>query len=235
MISADLASVSASAPPSATPDRYDHLVSYAREERLALCALLDDVGPDAPTLCDGWTTYDLAAHLVVRESRPDTAPGLLIAVLGSYTERVRRELMRQHSYAELVDMIRSGPPRWSLFALKRIDEQVNVVEFFVHHEDVRRAPGGARPRELPAGMEDLLWRRLRTGARLLLRRAPVGTVLRLPSGATVVGRARDPWVTVTGPAGELVLFAYGRQRVAHVTTEGDEAAVAALRDARIGV
>ena len=45
-------------------------MSYSQEERLALCALLDKSGPDAPTLCEGWTTGDLAAHLVLREHRP---------------------------------------------------------------------------------------------------------------------------------------------------------------------
>ena len=33
-------------------------MSYSREERRALCALLDETGPDAPTLCEGWTTGD---------------------------------------------------------------------------------------------------------------------------------------------------------------------------------
>ena len=51
-------------------------MSYSREERLALCALLDETGPDAPTLCEGWTTGDLAAHLVLRERRPDAAAGV---------------------------------------------------------------------------------------------------------------------------------------------------------------
>jgi hypothetical protein len=36
-------------------------------ERLELCDLLLELGPDAPTLCEGWTTADLAAHLVLRE------------------------------------------------------------------------------------------------------------------------------------------------------------------------
>ena len=51
-------------------------MSYSREERRALCALLDETGPDAPTLCEGWTTGDLAAHLVLRERRPDAAAGV---------------------------------------------------------------------------------------------------------------------------------------------------------------
>ena len=48
---------------------------HARAERASLCDLLAEVGPDAPTLCEGWTTALLAAHLVVRERRPDGGPG----------------------------------------------------------------------------------------------------------------------------------------------------------------
>nr|BFF25281.1 hypothetical protein GCM10025732_32460 [Glycomyces mayteni] len=36
-------------------------------ERRDLCELLAEVGPDAPTMCEGWTALDLAAHLVLRE------------------------------------------------------------------------------------------------------------------------------------------------------------------------
>src|ERR1700743_2358756 len=56
---------------------YYRVVTYARDERLALCALLDRTGPDAPTLCEGWRTGDLAAHLVLREHRPDAAVGIM--------------------------------------------------------------------------------------------------------------------------------------------------------------
>ncbi|MQA83488.1 MAG: TIGR03085 family protein [Streptosporangiales bacterium] len=210
-------------------------MSYSRSERAALCALLTEAGPDAPTLCEGWTTHDLAAHLVSRETRPDAGPGLLINVLSPHTEKIRRELMRRHSYPELVDMIRKGPPRWSLFGIGPVGELANTIEYFVHHEDVRRAAEGWQPRTLDPGMEQVLWRRLRAGAKLLLRRAPVGTVLRLPNGATVVGRARDPWVTVTGSASELTLFVFGRQRASRVETDGDEAAVQALRNAKLSV
>ncbi|MGD0448569.1 MAG: maleylpyruvate isomerase family mycothiol-dependent enzyme [Candidatus Dormibacteria bacterium] len=43
------------------------------QERRELCDLLIQVGPDAPTLCEGWTTSDLAAHLVLRERFPSLA------------------------------------------------------------------------------------------------------------------------------------------------------------------
>ena len=61
----------------------------ARAERLALCELFVQVGPDAPTLLGEWTTRDLAAHLVVRERRPDAAAGIVVPILARHAERVR--------------------------------------------------------------------------------------------------------------------------------------------------
>ena len=45
-------------------------MTYAQDERAALAALLHETGPDGPTLCEGWQTRDLVAHLVLRERRP---------------------------------------------------------------------------------------------------------------------------------------------------------------------
>ena len=92
-------------------DAYDQRVSYSREERLALCALLDKTGPDAPTLCEGWTTGDLAAHLVLRERRPDAAAGVIGGPLAGYTARVQQRIRQRTPFPDLVRNIRSGPPR----------------------------------------------------------------------------------------------------------------------------
>ena len=53
-------------------------MTAAQRERSALVDTLRAVGPDAPTLCDGWKTRDLAAHLVVRERRLDATPGIMV-------------------------------------------------------------------------------------------------------------------------------------------------------------
>ena len=47
-------------------------------ERKQLADLLDELGPDAPTLLSPWTTRDLASHLVLRERDFVAAPGLVI-------------------------------------------------------------------------------------------------------------------------------------------------------------
>ncbi len=113
----------------------------ARLERLALCELFDELGPDEPTLCGDWTTRDLAAHLVVRERRPDAGPGLVLPFLADYAEQVRQEEATR-PFADIVERVRRGPPRWNPMRFEPIDALANSIEFFVHHEDVRPRPAG---------------------------------------------------------------------------------------------
>src|SRR5262245_36890414 len=104
-------------------------MSFARDERAALCALLDKTGPGAPTLCEGWRTRDLAAHLVIRERRPDAAIGIIAAPMAGHTRRVQESLANRTPFPQVVDMIRVGPPRLSVFSIPRVDELTNLVEF----------------------------------------------------------------------------------------------------------
>lgn len=209
--------------------------THAKRERLLLADLLESGGPDAPTLCGAWTTRDLVAHLVVRERRPDAAGGILLSPLAARLERVQAEYAAR-PYGELLQMFREGPGQWSPFRLKQVDEGSNLVEFFVHAEDIRRAAdSGWEPRALDPALEGALWRRLELTGRVMCRRSPVGLVLRRPNGQTVVARKGAPVVTATADPGELVLFAYGRQRVARVGLDGEEAAVTAAREARLGL
>jgi uncharacterized protein (TIGR03085 family) len=222
------------------------MMGYARDERLALCAVLDDAGPREPTLCEGWSTLDLAAHLVVRERRPDAAVGIIGGPLARYTARVQRRLAARTPYPRLVQAIREGPPRLS--PLRIADEQVNLVEFFVHSEDVRRARPGWEPRAISQDLADTLWRRLRT-ARFVLRKVPVGIEFarddqpepepdRTGRPATprvrMTARARTPTVTVTGAPSELTLWALGRTGAARVRLDGSEDAIQALSTATWG-
>lgn len=205
--------------------------TFAKRERLLFADLLETAGPEAPTLCEGWTTRDLAAHVVVRERRPDAASGALIKPLASRLERVMGE-MAGKPYDELLQLIRTGPPRFSPFSLKQIDEAANTVEFYVHTEDVRRAQPDWSSRELDEVFQDALWSRLERMARLVDRRSPTGLVLRRPNGQTVVAHRGTPVVTVTGEPSELLMFAYGRQSVAKVELEGDEDAIGKLRETK---
>jgi len=208
--------------------------THAQRERLLLADLLEQAGPDAPTLCEGWKTRDLAAHVVVRERRGDAAAGLVIPQLSDRLDRVRQEYAAR-PYDELIGLIRTGPPRLSPFSLKQVDEAANTVEFFVHAEDVRRAGDDWTPRTIDPVFGEALWSRLERMARVLGRRSPVGLVLRRPDGQTVVAHRGSPVVTVTGEPAELTLFAFGRQPVAKVEVAGEESAVAAAKSATLGL
>ncbi|MDN0194812.1 TIGR03085 family metal-binding protein [Streptomyces sp. S.PNR 29] len=205
--------------------------TFAKRERLLLADLLETAGPNAPTLCEGWTTRDLAAHVVVRERRPDAAGGILIKQLAPRLERVMAEFADK-PYEELIQLIRTGPPRFSPFSLKPVEEMSNTVEFYVHSEDIRRAQPDWSPRELDPVFQDALWSRLERSARLMGRGAPTGLVLRRPNGQTAVAHRGTPVVTVTGEPSELLLFLYGRQSAAQVELDGDKEAIARLHETK---
>ncbi len=211
------------------------MTSYAERERALLADDLAAAGPDAPTLCAGWTTADLAAHVVVRERRPDSGLGLLLPPLAGYTDRVRDATKRRHPYPELVALVRQRP-WWSPISNPLVDEMANGVEFFVHHEDVRRGGGPVEPRPLPADQERMLWGRLGPLARIILRRTTAAVRLVAPGyGTRSAGSPAGPVVTITGPPGALLLFVHGRQAAARVDLDGPAPEVAALRQARLGV
>jgi uncharacterized protein (TIGR03085 family) len=148
----------------------------ARRDRLALCDLFDELGPDAPTLNEGWTTADLAAHLVARDRRPDSVPGLVVPVLAGWSEHVRQGILRR-PYTDVVENLRSGPPKWSPLRRPGVDRVGNTHEFFVHYEDVRRCRDGWEPRQLDAEANADIWRVLRWLGRRAFRPSPVGVVL----------------------------------------------------------
>jgi len=208
-------------------------MGVARDERSALCDLFAEVGPDAPTLCGGWLTRDLAAHLVIRERRPDAAAGIVIKPLAGYARRVQ-DGYAARPWPELVDLVRSGPPPYWPTAIGMIDELANSTEFFVHHEDVRRARPGWRPRPPDRRRDAATWAAVSRTGRLLLRHSPVGAVLRQPDGREVTARRGPNTVIITGEPGELLLFAFGRD-AARVDFDGEQSAIGAIRGVTRGL
>lgn len=205
----------------------------AGRERRALCDLLDQVGPDAPTLCTGWTTRDLAAHLVIRETRPDAALGIALPRLAGYTAWVQRGVARK-PWPELVEQVRGGPPWWSPTRRPGLADRIDGAEFFVHHEDVRRARPGWQPRAADPRRAAQLWALLSRLGRLCYRRSPVGVVLRRPDGSRRTVHPGERAVTVVGPPEELMLHAYGRDEVL-VNLEGSPRDIADLEGCQRGL
>jgi uncharacterized protein (TIGR03085 family) len=206
-------------------------MTAAQRERAALVETMRTVGPNAPTLCGEWTTRDLAAHLVVRESRLDATAGVAVPFLAGYTARVQRQVTETTSWDQLLAKVASGPPLYSPFKL--LDPIANLGEMFIHHEDVRRAQTSWEPRQLDGAMAKALGRGLPLMARLSLGKSPARVVLRTPDGKTVAAVGRGPELIVTGELEELVLFLSGRDEVR--LTFSDAQAAQAVRAARRGL
>jgi len=202
--------------------------SLAQQERKALCDLFVERGSDAPTLCEGWFTADLAAHLVVRERRPDSGPGLVWPPLAGYTDKVRRAVRDRTPWEKLVETVRRGPP----LLLRPFDGPMNTVEFFIHVEDVRRAQDGWEPRQISPELADALWARVGPGG--MAKKVPATIVITSP-GRADKERGTGPRLTLAGDPAELTMFGAGRQRAARVEISGDAGLAAQLRAASLGV
>jgi uncharacterized protein (TIGR03085 family) len=194
--------------------------SLAARERARLADLLSELGPDAPTCCEGWTTAHLAAHTVVRDSRPDAMLGYgterlpFGAPLSRWSHAVEDRMRDGTPYPELVGRVRSGPPAWSPVRLPVIDRLLNTSEFVIHHEDVRRAQPDWKPRALPLPDQDELWAAVTRFARavrrpLVLRRSDA-TGVEVRAGGSAANRV------VTGEPLEILLWLSGRRSVARV-------------------
>ena len=212
------------------------MTSYAQQERAAISDSFLRLGPDAPTIDDPWLARDLAAHLVIRDSRPDLSAGQYVAALRGRLAEAMRDLAAT-DYVELVDRVRQGPPTWSPTRIARVDEVINGGEFFIHHEDLLRGVSGFERRRLDVGHERFLWDMLKRGSRFYFRHVPTGVVLVAEGhGRHAAKKPTDNGtVVLRGRPGELVMFASGRSRVAEVAVEGPPEAVAEIEAARLGL
>ena len=221
---------------SSTPDRTAFMVPLDIQERLELCDLFDELGPSVPTLLEGWTAHDLAAHLVLRERDFVAGPCLVLpGAFQRFAERRRTRLANRSDFARLVARIRSGPPV-GLFRIGWVRALANLNEFFVHHEDVRRA-NRQGPRSLTPAMDAALWRNVRRGSRYLSRRLHACGLEIEWAGTNerVTARPGQPTATVSGLPGELLLYIFGRQPAAQVQVSGPPDAVAVVQRTHFGM
>ena len=205
------------------------VTEYASTERNAIADLMAELGPEAPTLCAGWTTRDLAAHLVTRATRADAAAGIVVRGLAGHMKRVQDRIAARE-WPALLTAVRKRP-WWALF----VDEPLNRTEYFIHHEDVRRAQPEWQPRQLDHDYADALWLGVRTQARLALRRTPATVRVTAPGLGTIEAGRGGPGVNLVGEPGELLMFLSGRQKHARVELTGPPEITGRMWTARYGV
>lgn len=209
-------------------------MGLAASERAALADLLADLGPAEPTLCAGWLTGDLLAHLLVRERRPDAVPGMFLKPLAGWTAKVAAGFSAV-PWAEQVEEFRSGPPRWNPTGWAPLAEISNAAEMFIHHEDARRGQPAWQPRQLDTATRAAVVAMLGSApVRLALRKVRVGVTAVFPDGGGAALRAGSPVVEVRGEPAEVLLWASGRTAV-RLQCAGDPGAVAALAAAGFGL
>jgi uncharacterized protein (TIGR03085 family) len=207
------------------------MTSFARRERLALCDTALQVGPDAPTLCDPWDAKLLICHLLVRERSPVAAAGIAVPPLAGLTEHAMERLGRT-DFGVLVERFRSP---WVVpFGVPGVEHLWNTLEFFVHHEDLRRAEPRWTRRSLAESDEQTVWSYLKVTGRGLAR--PAGVPLRMAWEAhEATLRGGDDPVVLRGLPSEIALVLHGRARVADLEYEGPPDAVEKVRGADLGL
>ncbi len=209
----------------------------SRTERAALCNTALEAGEQSPTLCGHWTVKDLVIHLLVRERDPLGAPGILVPRLEALTDRATRRLADQ-DFTSLVERVRQGPPKWSPLAVPALDRTVNTLEYFVHHEDIRRARTDWEPRELTEREQKAIWKSIGLAGKGLVRPAGVPVEIRWGDDeharSSVLRQGEDP-VVVRGPPSEIALFLFGREQHTDLEFSGPEDKVRELREGDLGL
>lgn len=188
-------------------DRPDYAPLIAAE-RTALEADLASLPPeswDVPTLCEGWTVRNVAAHLA---SGDEMNPLILLATLlaaGFSVDKTNQAMVQRWSQRDPADLCREvGRPRPR--GLLRLMPAAALSEVFLHGQDIRR-PLGLPPHHseevLRAMADATCTRRLSTGA--LERIRGVRLV------ATDIEWSSGEGPEVRGPAEALIMAAHGRR------------------------
>lgn len=219
-------------------------MTLARTERAALADLLAELGPDQPTLCQGWTTADLLVHLQIRERRPDATVGMFVPPLAGWTAKVSARY-KQRPWQQQIQALRSGPPAYSPLGWGPVDDKANSMEMFIHHEDARRGQPDWQPRTLDEQTRQQLIAMSTSFLALRgLRKVGIPTSARLTdepgetSRPVVLVPAKAPQqageVVLSGGIADVLLWLSGRSAV-DIEFTGDPAAVAAVQAGKRGV
>lgn len=204
-------------------------MNFATSERAALCEALRSVSPDSPTLCEGWDAHALAAHVWLRENDLGSIGNMLVSRKNALEAKIE-DVKATTPYTELIAKIEAGPQGFSPFRIPGVDANANLIEYFVHTEDLRRA--GEHPlsaRVLSDELEAALWSALGRVRKLYFRKAPFGVIVATNAGKSfAIGR--DFEATLVGRPSELVLYATGRTAVAQIEVKAEPTAAQRLAD-----
>ena len=132
----------------------------------------------------------------------------------------QRAAEKAKGFPAMVARLRAGAPLIP-WRLPRIRNVFNGLEFFIHHEDVRRA-NGRDPRAPSADLEALSWRMI--GLSRATARAHASVLTDSNSSAPTAsggGMGRATLRPSAALPAELVLYLSGRRATARVTLAGD--------------
>lgn len=183
-------------------------------QRAIACNVFRRVSPESPTLCEGWSAYDLATHLWTLDHDPLAWPAIGIGALSSWERKRFDRIQQRLPYPALIDQLAAGRGSFACMPTDRFEDyRHSLGEWFVHTEDVRRANGISKP-DYPDDLQVAFWLRLQAAAKALFPLRGIRFVT--TSGAT--GRTGRGAIetTVTGEPAELLLWAYGRRDAADV-------------------
>lgn len=191
---------------------------FVKSERIYTTELLKGLKPEqwnAKTLCEGWSVEDLAAHLVTRERNVIGGIGLVLPSLQKlHDKRLKRVAARGHEY--ILEKLSKYP--WHMPA------SLNTAEFWVHNEDFLRGELNMS-RSVPTKVEnEILWSSLKGIAKVrkvLVKDLGDLTIHNIETKEELVIKQKElnKITTISGTAGELLLYFYGRRDAAKVRIE----------------
>ncbi|MDQ5943590.1 MAG: hypothetical protein QG675_358 [Patescibacteria group bacterium] len=188
---------------------------FVKSEREFTIDLLKKLKPEqwsANTLCRGWTVEDLAAHLVTRERNVIGGVGLVVPSLQQLHDK-RLAKVATHGHEYIIEKLQNYP--WYMPA------SVNVAEFWIHNEDLIRGELHMSRSAPTKQVNVILWGSLKglvAVRKSLLKDLGNVTLENIDTNESIELKFEDnrKTTTVTGSAGELLLFFYGRRDAAKV-------------------
>ena len=179
-------------------------------ERRALADVFDKLTSEqlrTPSLCDGWTVHDIAAHLIMPlETRIPSFALALIGARGDF-DKANLTLTRRHAarpITDLVDSLRRNAAH--RFKPPGMGPEAPLTELLLHGQDIRR----------PLGIDrEFSEERITTSLRFLTETkyrgfVPKGRLDGLAFEATDLDWSHGTGATVRGSAEALLLAISGR-------------------------